>query len=213
MPTIGQAHLLCVLRPAQMHSNINDKLNKVCILAEAFGRYSVNKVHFVANAAGGLRRLNQAWQSRHTGQCRWVVYAQPTMAARDGWATGVVLSVTGVPREQRAAVQDLVERGNGRCAVRSCPVPSAAAAGAPPTARATAAAADDDSWPDRQLLPALLPTCRYSPNLSRRCTHLAVAVSSSSSSGDAGQAGGCSEKLRTAARHQQKWGLELVDFR
>lgn len=31
-----------------------------------------------------------------------------------GWAAGVLLSVTGVPREQRSLVQQLIEAAGGR---------------------------------------------------------------------------------------------------
>lgn len=48
--------------------------------------------------------------------------------------------------------------------------------------------------------------CRYSPNLSRRCTHLAVPRSALK----AGAA--CSHKLRSALRHEGQWGLHIVDL-
>lgn len=45
------------------------------------------------------------------------------------------------------------------------------------------------------------PTCSYSPQLSRRCTHLAAPASTQPHS---------SEKLHSAKRNQQKWGLRIV---
>lgn len=47
-------------------------------------------------------------------------------------------------------------------------------------------------------------SCRYSPNLSRRCTHLLV----SSHAGAAAP----SEKLSSALRNRHKWGLHLVSM-
>ncbi|PSC76077.1 hypothetical protein C2E20_0748 [Micractinium conductrix] len=79
-----------------------------------------------------------------------------------GWAAGVLLSVTGVPREQRSLVQQLIEAAGGR----------------------------------------------YSPNLSRRCTHLALP------SGEAGAPPTApSEKLLSGLRNRSKWGLHIVDLR
>lgn len=52
---------------------------------------------------------------------------------------------------------------------------------------------------------------RYSPNLSRRCTHLAVPGGAQAAAGAGG--GGSSEKLRIAWRNRHKWGLEIVDLR
>ena len=46
----------------------------------------------------------------------------------------------------------------------------------------------------------LLCFCRYSPNLSRRCTPLLVA-----------QNAPASDKLASAIRNQHKWGLKLVN--
>ena len=48
---------------------------------------------------------------------------------------------------------------------------------------------------------------RYSPTLSRRCTHLAVP------GGTASAAATCSDKLRSAWRNRHKWGLQIVDLR
>lgn len=47
--------------------------------------------------------------------------------------------------------------------------------------------------------------CSYSPNLSRRCTHLAVPAGGGSAA--------ASDKLRAAVRNQRKWGLRIVDLR
>ncbi len=54
------------------------------------------------------------------------------------WAAQVVLSVTGVPKAERAAIQELVERAGGRsgCHPSSQPPFLAAAAAAAPTAAA-----------------------------------------------------------------------------
>ncbi|PRW59970.1 BRCT domain DNA repair [Chlorella sorokiniana] len=73
------------------------------------------------------------------------------------WAAEIVLSLTGVPKAERATIQELVERSGGR----------------------------------------------YSPNLSRRCTHLAVP----------GGVSERSEKLHSALRNRHKWGLHIVDLR
>lgn len=80
----------------------------------------------------------------------------------------------------------------------------------PPSA-AAAAAADSQLPPHDScalgagsncaLLGGLL--CRYSPNLSRRCTHLAVP----------GGVNVRSEKLHSALRNRHKWGLHIVDLR
>ena len=48
-----------------------------------------------------------------------------------------------------------------------------------------------------------LPRRSYSPNLSRRCTHLAVLADVSE----------CSDKLHSALRNQHKWGLHIVELR
>lgn len=56
--------------------------------------------------------------------------------------------------------------------------------------------------------------CSYSPNLSRRCTHLAVPVSALlPPAGGGGGGGAVSDKLRSALRNRHKWGLEVVDLR
>lgn len=56
--------------------------------------------------------------------------------------------------------------------------------------------------------PTLACFCRYSPNLSRRCTHLALP------SGEAGAPPTApSEKLLSGLRNRSKWGLHIVDLR
>lgn len=60
-----------------------------------------------------------------------------------------------------------------------------------------------------------LPICRYSPNLSRRCTHLAVygqQGSARAAKPQQSRSGHCSEKLCTAVRNRAKWGLCIVDI-
>lgn len=57
------------------------------------------------------------------------------------------------------------------------------------------------------------PSCSsYSPNLSRRCTHLALYDDSGSGSSGGPQPGACSDKLRIALRNRAKWGLHIVQL-
>lgn len=56
------------------------------------------------------------------------------------------------------------------------------------------------------LTAALDPACRYSPNLSQRCTHLAVPRAALKPRGT------CSHKLQSAVRHERQWALHIVDL-
>ncbi|KAL4458919.1 hypothetical protein ABPG75_013784 [Micractinium tetrahymenae] len=86
--------------------------------------------------------------------------------AREGWAAGLLVSVTGAPRELRATLRELLQSAGGS----------------------------------------------YSPNLSRRCTHLAVHAQPGSKGAAPSGGAACSEKLRIAVRDRAKWGLHIVDF-
>ena len=123
----------------------------------------------------------------------------PQQQQEPPWAAQVVLSVTGLPKADRAAIQELVERAGGRYdAAPGRPLPPLP----PPTASCRPRQLYQECG--LQLRPARTTAlCRYSPNLSRRCTHLAVP----------GGVSERSEKLHSALRNRHKWGLHIVDLR
>ncbi len=142
--------------------------------------------------------------------------------AHEGWAAGLLVSVTGAPKELRTTLQELVESAGGRrvplsgsdspCHRQLLPVALGACYSQPHRQLPPVALAASYSWMCHCNSAHRLPIRRYSPNLSRRCTHLTVYGQQGSARAAQSCSGHCSEKLCTAVQNRAKWGLSIVDI-
>ena len=102
------------------------------------------------------------------------------------WAEGLHLTVTGLTKDQRQQVRDVVEAAGGRLVL--------------------SLSSSSDSHEECKFCCSTnlrLRLCRYSPNFSRRCTHLIVSAEQS----DASQL-----KLYLASTNKEKWHAQAVRF-
>ena len=116
------------------------------------------------------------------------------------WAEGLHLTVTGLNQDQRKQVRNVVEAAGGRYVV--CNGCLTVLSHIAPLLYCAL-----DAWHDCKFLHSTITNCghdcRYSPNFSKRCTHLIV----SAEQNDASQL-----KVYLASINRDKWHARAVRF-
>ena len=110
---------------------------------------------------------------------------------QEAWAQSTVVSVTGLSKEDRIKLRELLAAAGGRSVPVLCPSYQ----------HTTTSSCNSPRYIVKVPWQQPIGTRRYSPGLSRECTHLVAAPESSPSS---------SRKLALALQNRRTWRIHIV---